>query len=98
MIMSTKSPQAPPPKVKRGRGRPKKVVSTAPTVFITGTEMARECGVNTVTLYKWVAEEYFPPQRCRPGACTRLWLRAHWDEFVSSGLWPEDAWKTLDER
>lgn len=76
------------------RGRPKKVHTEKP-VFITGAEIARECGVATQTLYKWVADEYFPPQRCRPGACTRLWLRAHWDAFVATGKWPAEAWKPI---
>jgi len=90
----TDSAETPP---KRKRGRPKKVYPEKP-VFITGSEIARECGVSTTTLYKWVATEYFPPQRCRPGACTRLWLRAHWDEFVSIGRWPKDAWEPLRRR
>lgn len=88
--MSIKTQLAEPPK--RGVGRPKKVRPEKPA-FINGAEMARELGVATVSLYKWVAEGFFPPQRCRPGACTRLWLRAHWDEFVATGKWPKDAWK-----
>lgn len=79
---------------KRGRGRPRKVHSDKPA-FISGSDMARELCVSTATLYKWVAEEYFPLQRCRPGACTRLWLRSHWDIFVATGKWPADAWKQV---
>jgi len=83
---------------KRGRGRPRKQPSADKPTFISGVEIARELGISPPTLYRWVAEESFPEQRCRPGACTRLWLRAHWDEFVTTGKWPKEAWRPLGGR
>lgn len=67
--------------------------SAAPPIFITKSELARTCGpVDTATIDRWVRDGTFPPPHSRPGERTALWLRKHFDQFVETGRWPEEAY------
>ena len=65
-----------------------------PPVFITSREISRHVGVKgAAPLTRWVAEGTFPPPHSRPGERTTLWLRKHWDQYVKTGRWPQEAWR-----
>lgn len=82
----------PKEQIKRKRGRPKKVRDEAPA-FIGGPDLAYHFGITSQQLTKWIDQGHFPPPWARPGACTRLWQRSHWETFLATSKWPKEAWK-----
>ncbi len=63
-------------------------------LFITKSQLAHAMGnVAPATLDDWVKEGTFPPPHSRPGERTAVWLKRHFDAYVASGRWPEEAFR-----
>ncbi len=61
-------------------------------VFIAKAELARELGCTVGTLNTWIATGTIPPPHSRPGPRMAIWLRRHWQHYVETGRWPDDAY------
>lgn len=71
--------------------KPARKRKPTPAVFVTKSEIAQALSVHPGTIDRWIARGDFPPPHSRPGRCTALWLRAHFDAYVTQGRWPEAA-------
>ena len=66
-----------------------------PGAFVGAGEMANHMAVTRAALAGWMAAGDLPPPWVRPGLRVRLWRRDHWEIYVATGRWPDEAWKEI---
>lgn len=65
--------------------------SKGESVFLNKTELARHLCCSGVTLDKFIARGTVPPPHSRPGPKSALWVRRHFEVYVMTGRWPDEA-------
>lgn len=62
--------------------------------FVTKAEIAHHHQIKCLaTIDKWIIAGSVPPPFNRPGARHPVWLRKHWNAYLSTGSWPRSAWR-----
>lgn len=63
-------------------------------LFITKTAIAQHYGLGDMqTLDDWIEAGTIPPPHSQPGERYSVWLRKHWDVYVDTGRWPDEAFE-----